>query len=163
MFIKMVWKISQIVELCSTKIAYKSVSSRSVVTRATILVDITGLGLPRPGPFLSYGVCRIGLLLLIVCRSDTIFADVIVYKGLDQSLTASLAICCLIQCFISHKVSVRSGFWFALNWRPIVILCFFRVNILIRNCGKLRCCYWELSELILHSSKACDILTITLS
>ena len=161
MFIEMVWKIRQIVEWRSAKVTYKSVRSRSVITRATILVDIAGLGLPWPGPFLSYGVCRIGLLLLIVGRFYSIIADVIVHKGLDQSFATSFAIRHLTQCLISHKVSMWSCLFFTCSWRSI-ILSFLRAITLIWNCWKLRCSR-ELSKLILHSSNACNILTWTLS
>ena len=150
MFIKVVWKIGQIVELRPTEVTYEGIRSRSVVIGAAFLVNIAGLGLPRPGPFLSEGICRIGLLLLIYYWSNSIFADVIALKGLDQSLTASCTVHHLAQCLISHKVSMWPCLGFF--WLPTSILAFFRVHTMIVNCGgKSRCCSRELSKLILHS------------
>ena len=163
MFIKVVWKIGQIVELCPTEVTYEGVRRCSSVIRATLLVYIAGLGLPRPGPFLSEGVCRIRLLLLIVriYRFCSIFADVIVLKGLDQSFTASVAVHNFVECLISHKVGMRPCLGFFRG--PAIIL-----SLLIRAGAMAGDSRWKLrgyinvsGKLIFHLCEALNVLTQT--
>ena len=90
------------------------------------------------------------MLIVRVLRFCSIFADVIVLKGLEQSLTASVAAHNFVKCLISHKVGMRPCLGFIRGPTIILHLLSRAVAMVGDSRWKLRSCIQVSGELILH-------------